>query len=307
MPHFEQKVAALYSPKRADVYLAEILKEKFSRQELKAVFEQGEITVNGKAAKPSLKLREGDLIEARLPKVRDSSLLAESIPIKVIYEDADILVIDKPSGMVVHPGAGNRSGTLVNALLGRGSDLSTAGGSERPGIVHRLDKETSGILLVAKNNRAHRALQEQFESRSLSKTYIALVKGRVEFEEGHVDKSIGKHKKIRQKRAVSDSETAREAQTRYRVLKRFRYATLLEVKILTGRTHQIRVHMQHLGYPVAGDELYGTRQPGERLGLHAAKIEFAHPKTGNIMSFESEWPADFKSMIEKAEKSQGPL
>ena len=271
------------------------------------MFDRGEITVNGKIARPSLKVNEGDLIKAQLPRVRDNTPLAESIPLKIIYEDADLLVIDKPSGMVVHPGAGNRSGTLVNALLGRGSELSTSGGSERPGIVHRLDKETSGILLVAKNNRAHRMLQQQFESRSLSKTYIALVKGRVEFQEGHIDKAIGKHKKLRQKRAVSDLESARDAQTLYKVLKRFRYATLLEVKILTGRTHQIRVHMEHLGYPVAGDALYGTKQPGERLGLHAAKIEFMHPTTKKIISFESEWPADFKAMIERAEKFQGPL
>lgn len=304
MPDFEQKVEALYAPKRADIYLAEKLKEKFSRQELRAVFDRGEIVVNGKPAKPSLKVNEGDLITAKLPQVRNNTPLAESIPLKVIYEDSDLLVIDKPSGMVVHPGAGNRSGTLVNALLGRGSDLSTEGGTERPGIVHRLDKETSGVLLVAKNNRSHRALQRQFESRSLSKTYIALVKGRVEFEEGRIDKAIGKHKKLRQKRAVSNLDTARDAETRYKVLKRFRYATLLEVKILTGRTHQIRVHMQHLGYPVAGDALYGTKQPGERLGLHAAKIEFAHPTAGNIISFESEWPADLKAMIKQAETAR---
>ncbi len=171
------------------------------------------------------------------------------------------------------------------------------------GIVHRLDKDTSGLLLVAKNNRAHRGLQSQFESRSLSKTYTALVRGKVEYEEGHISESIDRHGKIRRKMAVSHSETARDAETKYRVLKRFRYATLLEVKILTGRTHQIRVHMAHLGAPVAGDELYGTRHPGERLGLHASKIEFAHPTTGAIMSFKSELPAEFKEMIKKAESA----
>lgn len=303
MPSFEQKVSLLYTPKRIDLYLAEVFKGKFSRREFKASLDHGDILVNGKAARPSLQLKAGDLIEGRLPDTQELSIAAEAIPLKIIYEDSEILVIDKPSGMVVHPGAGNKKGTLVNALLGRGSPLSSVGGMQRPGIVHRLDKDTSGILLVAKNNNAHRVLQSQFESRSLSKTYIAIVKGRVEFEQGHIDKPIGHHPKIRERRAVSTAETARDAETRYRVLKRFRYATLLEVKILTGRTHQIRVHMEHLGHPVVGDELYGTRLNGERLALHAAKIEFAHPATGNIICFKSEWPDDFKAMIEKAEKA----
>lgn len=267
------------------------------------MFQQGLIRLNGKPAKPKALVKEGDLIEGSLPAARITALSPETIPLNVLFEDNDILVIDKPAGMVVHPGAGNKEGTLVHALLGRGSELSSLGGHQRPGIVHRLDKETSGLLLVAKNNRAHRALQSQFEARSLSKTYTALVKGKVEFEEGHVSEPIDRHAKIRRKMAVSYSETAREAETRYRVLKRFRYATLLEVKLLTGRTHQIRVHMAHLGHPVVGDELYGTRQPGERLALHASKIEFAHPTTEAIMSFKSEWPQDFKAMIQKAESA----
>lgn len=300
---FQQKVPPLYTAKRIDSYLVDVFKGKYSRQEFKAVLDRGDIRVNGKAARPGLRLKEGDVIEGQLPEIRETSIDAELIPLKVIFEDSDILVIDKPVGMVVHPGAGNKKGTLVNALLGRGSALSSIGGIQRPGIVHRLDKETSGVLLVAKNNRAHRMLQAQFESRSLSKTYIALVKGQVEFEEGHIDKPIGPHTKIRQKRAISTADTARDAQTLYRVLKRFRYATLLEVKLLTGRTHQIRVHMEHLGYPIVGDELYGTRSKGERLALHAAKIEFVHPGSETTVSFKSEWPADLQAMIDKAEKA----
>ena len=300
MSKFPHQVGSLYSPKRIDIYLAEIFKREFSREEFKASLERGEILVNGKISKPSLKVKEGDWIDGRMPEVRKTALLPEKISLKIIYEDEAILVIDKPCGMVVHPGAGNKKGTLVHALLGRGGPLSSLSGLERPGIVHRLDKETSGVLLVAKNNRAHRVLQSQFESRSLSKTYVALVKGRVEFEEGRIDKPIGHHPKIREKRAVSHAETARDAETRYRVLKRFKFATLLEVRILTGRTHQIRVHMADLGNPVVGDELYGTKLPGERLALHAAKIEFAHPESGAIMSVESEWPVDFKAMIQKA-------
>ena len=300
MPDIQHKVSLLYSPKRVDVYLAALLKGKFSRQELKAVFQKGGILLNGKPAKPKLMVKEGDLIEGFLPMAQSAALFPEPIPLKVIFEDADLLVIDKPAGMVVHPGAGNKKGTLVHALLGRGSALSSLGGVQRPGIVHRLDKETSGLLLVAKNNSAHRALQAQFESRTLSKTYTALVRGKVEFEEGHVLEPIDRHGKIRRKMAVSHSETARDAETRYRVLNRYRHSTLLEVSLLTGRTHQIRVHMAHLGYPVVGDELYGTKQPGERLGLHASKIGFAHPTTGNIMNFESKLPDDFKAMIQKA-------
>ncbi len=283
--------------------MVDLLKGEFSRQELKTVFKSGGILLNGKPAKPDILLKEGDRIDGSLPVLKSARIEPENLPLKVIYEDKDLLVVDKPVGMVVHPGAGNKKGTLVNALLGRGSSLSSVSGDQRPGIVHRLDKETSGLLLVAKNNRAHRYLQSQFESRTLSKTYTALVKGRVEFEQGHISEPIDRHSKMRNKMAVSRSEKAREAETRYRVLKRFKYSTLLEVKILTGRTHQIRVHMAHLGYPVIGDELYGTKYPGERLGLHASKIEFAHPSTEAIMSFNSELPEDFKTMIRKAESA----
>ncbi len=288
--------------RRLDAFLTHALGGRFSRQEIKSAIERGEILLEGKPAKPKSPVKSGDRIQGRVHTEKESALEPESIPIKIIYEDESLLVVDKEVGMVVHPGAGAKKGTLVHALLGRGGELSTAGGRERPGIVHRLDKETSGLLVVAKTNEAHRLLQAQFQERTFSKIYTALVKGRVEFEEGHVMEPIGHHPKMRRKMAVSRASSARSAESHYRVKRRFRYATLVEVKIVTGRTHQIRVHMQHLGNPVLGDELYGTKEIGQRLALHASKIEFTHPKTGKIMKFESPLPEELVRMIEIAEK-----
>ena len=294
------EVTALWMPERVDSYLAKLLKDQYSREEIKRSVQKGEIRVNGHAVPPRYLLKIGDRIETDISAQVPTHLSPEETPLKVVYEDDDLLVIDKPAGMVVHPGAGRKEGTLVNALIGRGSKLSSMGGHMRPGIVHRLDKETSGLMVVAKTNSAHRGLQSQFADRSFSKTYLALVKGRVEFEEGHVDQPIGRHAKVRQKMAVSRADSARSAETRYRVLERLKYATLLEIKLLTGRTHQIRVHMAHLGHPVVGDELYGTRDVFSRHALHAFRIQFIHPKNGKLMKFESETPDDFKSMLEKA-------
>ena len=293
-------------PKRLDAYLTGALAGKFSRQEVKRSLEKMPFLLNGKPARPREPVREGDRIQGEVSLEEKWPMIGENIPLKVIYEDDSLFVIDKPAGMVVHPGAGNKKGTLVNALIGRESKLSSLGGVLRPGIVHRLDKDTSGVLLVAKNNASHRALQAQFASRSLSKTYMALVKGRVEFEQGHIDRAIARDPKEHQKMAVSREGTAREAETRYHVLKRFRHATLLEIKLITGRTHQIRVHMRHLGNPVVGDPLYGSAADAKcpRMALHAAKIEFLHPKTNEEMRFESELPKDFKDMILKAENEK---
>lgn len=301
MTKITHEVTTLWIPERIDSYLAKVFKERYSREEIKRSVQKGEVKVNGKSVPPRHLLKIGDRIEGDISVSTPSRLSPEDTPLKVIYEDDELLVIDKPAGMVVHPGAGHKQGTLVNALLGRGSKLSSVGGTERPGIVHRLDKETSGLMVVAKTNTAHRGLQSQFADRSFSKTYLAIVKGHVEFEEGHVDQPIGRHLKIRQKMAVSRAETAREAETRYRVMKRFKYATLLEIKLLTGRTHQIRVHMAHIGYPVIGDELYGTKGAFTRHALHAARIQFIHPKSGKLMKFESEMPDDFKAMLKKVE------
>ncbi len=299
---FHLKVPALYIEKRIDAYLAETLQGRFSREEIKRSLEAQTILLNGKTTKPRTLVKEGDDIEGNILSHRDTALKAEAIPLSVVYEDESIIVVDKPAGLVVHPGAGNKDGTLVNALLGRGALLSDLGGGFRPGIVHRLDKQTSGLLVVAKDNVSHRALQSQFQEKTFLKIYIALVKGKVEYEEGHICEPLGPHPKMRNKRAVLHTETAKPAETYYRVLKRFSSATLLQLRIATGRTHQIRVHMQHLGHPVVGDEVYGVKCAGERLCLHASKIEFVHPKTGKIVSFQSELPDDFKKMIEGLEK-----
>lgn len=297
------EVTALWQSERIDAYLARHLKGRYSREEIKRSILSGGIKVNGQSAKPRLLLKPGDRIEAELSVPGPSCLAPEEMPLEVVYEDEDLLVIDKPAGLVVHPGAGHGHGTLVNALLGRGSRLSTLSGRARPGIVHRLDKETSGLMVIAKTNSVHRFLQAQFADRSISKTYLAVVSGHVEFEEGHVSEPIGRHPKAQRKMAVLRSVRAKDAQTRYRVLKRFRHATLLEVKLLTGRTHQIRVHMAHLGNPVIGDELYGTRGIFSRHALHACRIQFVHPKSGKLMKFESPPPADFEAILEKLQRS----
>lgn len=298
MRDFDLKVPVLLSPKRVDVYLTEALGSDVSRKLVKSALDSGLVRVNGKVAKPSILLHQGDRVDGRIGDPPVSTLTGEQIPLSILYEDDSLLVVDKASGMTVHPGAGNRSGTLVNALLGRGQALSAAGGSDRPGIVHRLDKDTSGVLLVAKTDICHRKLQEQFSGRTLKKTYVALVRGRVEFEEGTIEEPIGRHAKIRDKMAVvRDPEKGRDAQTRYRVLERFANATLLELHPLTGRTHQIRVHLAHAGYPVVGDVLYGSRKEGERLALHASAIEFSHPKTGKVIKFQSPLPEDFQKMV----------
>ncbi len=303
---FKHEVPLIYVPKRIDAYLAQVLDGQFSREEIKIAMGENKILLNGKTARPRDAVNQGDRIEANLIPKAPFEIKGESIPLKILFEDASMLVVEKPAGMVVHPGAGNKKGTLVHALVGHSANLSSVGGKERPGIVHRLDKDTSGILLVAKNNLAHRQLQAQFMSRSLSKTYTTLVKGRVEFEEGRILEPIFHDPKIRGKMAVSHNEKAREAESYYKVLKRFPYTTLLAVRIVTGRTHQIRVHMTRLGYPVVGDVIYGSGKPGDRLCLHASKIEFSHPKSGKLMQFESAIPEDMMEVIRQAEHEKGP-
>jgi 23S rRNA pseudouridine1911/1915/1917 synthase len=303
--HFETVVPPSLVPKRLDVYLAEFLRERFSREEIKRAILHNRIFLNGKPAKPKILVKEGDRIAGDIARAlwRSGAPSGEKIPLQVLFEDEWLLVIDKPAGMVVHPAVGNRKGTLVNALLGRGGAFSDLGGAERPGIVHRLDKETSGLLVVAKTNLCHRKLQSQFQAHTFSKIYTALVRGQVEYQEGHVLEPIGRHPHERRKMAVSHAESAKEAETRYWVIRHFQHSTLLRIQILTGRTHQIRVHLAHLGHPVVGDELYGKRMPGERMGLHATRIEFIHPKTGKIARFESPLPDDFSRMIKLAEGS----
>lgn len=299
----DHRVGPLWQSTRIDAYLAQAYNPRFSRNEIKQCLVKGTLTLNGKVARPSDEVREGDRIEGQIGVERQGRPAPESIPIRLLYEDEHLIGVDKPRGMVVHPGAGNRSGTLVNALLGLGGRLADAGDEFRPGIVHRLDKETTGVLLVAKDNESYRHLQRQFAERSLTKTYLTLVRGRVEFDEGRIAEPIGRDGRILGKMAVVRGPGSRDAETHYRVLERYATTTLVEARILTGRTHQIRVHMAHLGYPVVGDRLYGRKGQREALALHARSIEFEHPGSGERIKIESPVPEDFARLIEEAKKA----
>ncbi len=275
---------------------------EFSRSRIQEWIRAGRVRVNGAAQKASYALRAGDDVEvvpAELPPLR---AVAEDIPVRVLYEDADLVAIDKPSGMVVHAGAGVHAGTVVNALLHRFGALSTVGGELRPGIVHRLDRYTSGVLLVAKTDAAHRALASQFAGREIEKTYLALVHGVVKQERGRVERPIARDP-VRRTRMTSRLATGRAAWSEYHVLRRFERFTYLEVRIGTGRTHQIRVHLSSIGHPVAGDRLYGApgqtpgRPPLGRYFLHAHRIRFRHPVTGAEMVVESPLPAELEEWM----------
>jgi 23S rRNA pseudouridine1911/1915/1917 synthase len=276
----------------------------FSRARLQDWIKGGRVLVNGAPGRPSRLLREGDCVDvepAELPPLRAEP---EAIPLRVLYEDTHFVAIDKPAGMVVHAGAGVRGGTLVNALLHRFAALSSLGGELRPGIVHRLDRYTSGVLLVAKNDAAHRALAAQFAGRQVEKTYLALVHGTVQADRGRVEKPIARDPR-RRIRMTARLERGRAAWTEYRVRRRFARFTFLEVRIGTGRTHQIRVHLSSIGHPVAGDRLYGAPAavaglpPLERFFLHAHRICFRHPFSGDPIEIESPLPADLTSWMEQ--------
>jgi len=277
-----------------------------SRGAIQRLIEQGHIRVNGHVTKPTHPPRAGEVISVHWPEPEAAVAKPEEIPLDIVYEDADLLVLNKPPGMVVHPAAGNEAGTLVNALLHhcRGQ-LSGIGGVARPGIVHRLDKDTSGCLVVAKNDAAHLKLAKQFAGRSLEKIYEALVCGVLPRDKGDILAAIGRHPTHRKRMAAIDG--GREAHTGYRVLERFPHATRVEARLHTGRTHQIRVHFQHVGFPVVGDALYGKRQNARlaeltgyaapRQMLHARSLAFAHPASGKHIRFEAPVPADFAQAV----------
>ena len=238
-------------------------------------------------------MARGDVVELEIPESHPTRATAESLPLRLVYQDADFVVVDKPAGMVVHPAPGHHTGTLVNALLGLGGSWSAAGGEERPGIVHRLDKGTSGLIVAARNDRAHRALAAQLSDRTLSRTYLAIVRGVIKTDAGELEGPIGRHPKERKRMAVVKG--GRFARTRYEVVERKRAYTLVRCDLDTGRTHQIRVHLAALGHPVAGDPDYGGRRGTEpaRPMLHAWRLRLRHPRTGEEMSFEAPPPADF--------------
>ena len=276
----------------------------FSRSRLQDWIKQGRVLVNGSTGRSSRLLREGDSIDVEPAELPPLQAVPESIPLRVLYEDADFVAIDKPAGMVVHAGAGVHSGTLVNALLGRFASLSALGGDLRPGIVHRLDRFTSGVILVAKNDAAHRALAAQFAGRHVEKTYLALVHGSFEAESGRIEKPITRDPRHRT-RMTARLDRGRAAWTEYHVRRRFTGFTFLEVRIGTGRTHQIRVHLSSIGHPVAGDRLYGAparnqaQPPLERFFLHAHRIRFQHPFTGQPVEIESPLPGDLTRWMEQ--------
>ena len=286
---------------RCDVYLAENMPD-LSRSFLKKLFDSGEIKVNGKAVRASHKLREGDEISLTLPEAKKLDVEAQDIPLDIVYEDDDVLVINKERGMVVHPAAGNEDSTLVNALMHHcGDNLSGINGVLRPGIVHRIDKDTTGLLVVAKNDKAHQSLTDQLSDRSLSRTYFAIVHGNIKEDNLTVDAPIARDTKDRKKMAIARKD-GRDAVTHITVLERFNKYTLIRCKLETGRTHQIRVHVKSIGHPILGDKTYGLKKEEYSLVgqlLHAGEIGFIHPKTGENVSFSAPLPEDFSETLEK--------
>ena len=291
---------------RLDVYIAEKFKD-LSRTMIQKLIEEGNIKVNGNIKKMSYKVQLNDEISICIPKAKETDLKPQEIPIEVVYEDDDIIVVNKPKGLVVHPANGNPDGTLVNAIMAMCKEsLSGIGGELRPGIVHRLDKDTSGLLIVAKNDKAHINMSEQIKNREVTKKYIALVRGVIPEDDATIDMPIGRSTKDRKKMAVTKS--GKKAVTHFKVLKRYPKYTLLEVKIDTGRTHQIRVHMAEIGHPVVGDMVYsnGKNDFGvEGQMLHAKSLDFKHPITGKQMHLEAELPQYFKSIIEGEKIGRG--
>lgn len=286
--------------KRLDIYIAENFNE-LSRTMIKKLIESNNVLVNDKSEKVSYKVQANDNISIDVPEAKETKLKAQEIPLDIIYEDSDIIVVNKPKGMVVHPANGNPDGTLVNAILSIcKNSLSGIGGELRPGIVHRLDKDTSGLIIVAKNDKAHINMSEQIKERNVKKTYIALVRGNVLEEEATINMPIGRSTKDRKKMAVT--KNGKQAITHFKVLKRYSKYTLLEIKIETGRTHQIRVHMAEIGYPVVGDAVYsnGKNEFGiEGQMLHAYKLEFMHPITNKHMELTAPLPQYFEEILKK--------
>ena len=290
--------------KRLDTYIVDKIQE-LSRTTVKRLIDEEKILVNGKKQKSSYRPEKGDYISIDIPEAHEIELEAQNIPVPVIYEDNDIIVVNKPKGIVVHPANGNPDGTLVNAILAMCKDsLSGIGGEIRPGIVHRLDKDTSGLLIVAKNDEAHIKMSKQIQDRQVTKKYIALVKGVISENEATIDLPIGRSTKDRKKMAVDAK--GKNAITHFKVLKRYNNYTLLELKIDTGRTHQIRVHMSYIGHPVVGDSVYsnGKNEFGvEGQMLHARYLEFKHPITGEELKLEAPIPNYFEDVLQRLENN----
>ncbi|EGE54185.1 RluA family pseudouridine synthase [Streptococcus parauberis] len=285
---------------RLDKAIADLT--ELSRGQANDAIKAGIVLVNGQAAKAKYSVKAGDIITYEIQEEEVLDYQAEDIPLDVVYEDEDLAIINKPQGMVVHPSAGHSSGTMVNALLYQIKDLSGINGVVRPGIVHRIDKDTSGLLMVAKNDAAHRALADELKAKKSLRKYLAIVHGNLPNDRGIIEAPIGRSEKDRKKQAVI--ARGKEAVTRFQVIERFGDYTLVELTLETGRTHQIRVHMAYIGHPVAGDPLYGPRKtlPGNGQFLHAQTLGLTHPRTGEVMTFTAEPPLIFQQTIEKLRK-----
>lgn len=279
------------------------LEPEITRSQLKNLINDGHVTVNGQLVKPKYKVQSGDKISLVKPEPQSLELTPENIPLDIVYEDDDVIVVNKPQGMVVHPAPGHPDHTLVNALLYH-SPLSTINGTFRPGIVHRIDKDTSGLLMVAKNDLAHQSLAEQLRNKTNQREYLALVYGQIKEDEGTIDAPLGRNPQDRKKQAVVKG--GRHAVTHFKVMKRYDNFTLIKCILETGRTHQIRVHMKYIGHPLVGDPLYGPRKVIGKNGqfLHAALLGFKHPRTGEEMVFEAPLPENFQKMLDKLDKQQ---
>lgn len=291
---------------RLDVFLAR-MDETLSRSRIQKLIADGRVTVDGKTLKASQRLTEGTTVTVELPEPEATDVVPEDIPLDILYEDEDVIVVNKARGMVVHPAAGVSHGTLVNALLAHCKDLSGINGALRPGIVHRLDKDTSGVMIAAKNDAAHRSLAEQIQTKTAKRVYWAILTGNIPETEGVIHGAIGRNPKDRQKMAVV-RENGKDATTNFRVLERFGDYTLAECRLMTGRTHQIRVHMAYIGHPVLGDPKYGTKKcpfPIEGQALHSKTLMFTHPRTNEIMEFEAPLPEDMQSILDELRGNKG--
>lgn len=285
---------------RIDKAISEWMEEGVSRSQVQQWIKDGRVTVGGKAVKPNYRLAENDEIALIVPEPESVDVLPENIPLDVVYEDSDVIVVNKPRGMVVHPAPGHSSGTLVNALLYHCRDLSGINGELRPGIVHRIDKDTSGLLMAAKNDLAHAGLSAQLKAHTVTRKYIAVVEGVVQHDQGTVDAPIGRDKHDRKMFTVT-WHNGKPSVTHFAVLKRFPRQTMLELQLETGRTHQIRVHMKFIGHPLVGDPMYGKTKRSVIQGqaLHAATLGFTHPRTGERLEFEAPLPDDMKLLIKQ--------
>lgn len=290
---------------RLDQFLSTMEEPEISRSYASKLIKDDRIQLNGKSCKASSRVKEGDELLIDMPEPVSLDVVAEDIPLDIVYEDEDFLIVNKPKGMVVHPAAGHYQGTLVNAVMNHcGEELSTINGVMRPGIVHRIDKNTTGLLVVCKNDKAHKSLAEQLKEHSITRKYVAIVCGNIKEDSGTVDAPLGRSKKDRKKQAI-DMVDGRDAVTHFRVLERFSDYTLVECILETGRTHQIRVHMASIGHPVLGDDVYGPKKcPFTLEGqcLHAKVLGFIHPSTGEYVEFDSEYPEYLKRLMDRLRK-----